>query len=66
MTRFVVANGNLEDAIRKWQQLGAEHRRSIKARSYFVGPAEARRIKQRRAADKTARRAYVKAKRRAA
>jgi hypothetical protein len=64
--RFEVKADGLEACIKRWQKVDAETRRLIRARSFFVGPAETRRLKQRRNARKIKRRAYVKATKRAA
>jgi ribosomal protein S21 len=55
--RFVVRDGDLEACIKKWNRLGIENRYSVRARSSFVGPSEARRNKRYRAARKSAKRA---------
>jgi hypothetical protein len=53
----VVKDGNLEGAIKHWLRLEVENRRIVRSRSFFIGPAETRRLKQRRNARKIKRRA---------
>lgn len=48
--RIEVGAGGLEVALKSWQKISIENRAALRGRHFYVGPAEARRNKDRLAA----------------
>jgi len=53
-----VVDGDLQGALRRWQRIATENRPALARKRFWVGPAEQRRIKDRRALKRTRRRRF--------
>lgn len=56
--RIAVVAGDLQGALKAWQRVATENRAALQRRRFYVGPAEARRLKARKARQRLRRRQF--------
>ena len=49
IVRIPVIDGDLQGALKRWQKIATENRPALQRHRYHTGPAEARRVKARKA-----------------